>query len=225
MANNEQQNKSQEQRSGASQHDKTSRSGGTQSSRRDTNRHQLSRPFSSSWSSGSPFGLMRRLNEEMDRWFGGGFGSYPAYSNFASEAWAPNVEVLQRGDELVVRAELPGLEKDDVNVEIAEDAVTIRGERRQEHDEEHDGFYRSERSYGSFYRTIPLPEGAIADTAKANFKNGVLEITVQAPPAEVRRGRRVEIGDHQSTQYQKTQSSQGQQKNAASQERSSGNHR
>jgi HSP20 family protein len=93
----------------------------------------------------------------------------------------------------VVRADLPGLEKNDVKVDIADDVLTIQGERKQEHEEEHEGWYRSERSYGSFYRAVPLPEGTIADSAKANFKNGVLEVTLQAPPKEVSRGRRLEI--------------------------------
>jgi HSP20 family protein len=94
---------------------------------------------------------------------------------------------------LIVRAELPGLNKDDVHVDINDDVLTIQGERKQEHEEEREGVYRTERQYGSFYRAIPLPEGTIADSAKATFKNGVLEITLQAPPREVSRGRRLEI--------------------------------
>ena len=65
------------------------------------------------------------------------------------------------------------------------------GERKREHEEERDGVYRSERSYGSFYRVIPLPEGAITEQANANFRDGVLEITMPAPPAS--KGRRLEI--------------------------------
>jgi len=80
-------------------------------------------------------------------------------------------------------------------VEIGDDQVSIRGERKHERQEEREGYYRSERSYGSFHRTIPLPEGTITDSAKANFNNGVLEIVVQAPPREVSRGRRIEIGE------------------------------
>jgi HSP20 family protein len=109
--------------------------------------------------------------------------------------WSPQIETFQRGDQLVVRADLPGLAKDDVNVEITDDAILISGERRHEFEDEKDGIYRSERSYGSFYRAIPLPAGAIGDNAKANFKDGVLEITMAAPPREATRGRRIEIGD------------------------------
>lgn len=109
--------------------------------------------------------------------------------------WNPQIETFQRGDELVIRADLPGLSKDDVNVDVTDDAITIQGERRDDFVDDRNGVYRSERSYGSFCRTIPLPEGAITDNVKANFKNGVLEITMPAPPQEVSRGRRIEIGE------------------------------
>src|SRR5262249_46678653 len=112
-----------------------------------------------------------------------------------SAMWAPQMEVFHRDNELVVRADLPGLTKNDVKVDVTENGITIQGERKHEHDEEHEGMYRSERSYGSFYRMIPLPEGAITDQAKATFKDGVLEVTMPAPPEQVRHGRRVEITD------------------------------
>jgi HSP20 family protein len=76
----------------------------------------------------------------------------------------------------------------------------MRGERRHDHEEERDGVFRSERSYGSFCRVVPLPQGAIADSAKATFNNGVLEVVVQAPSFDVRRGRRVEIKEGTSEQ-------------------------
>jgi HSP20 family protein len=162
-----------------------------QMARRDSQGEKLARPLlSSGWLMGSPFDLMRRFSEEMQGFFGHG------------TTWEPNVEVFQRGSDLVIRADLPGLSKDNVIVDVADDAVTIRGERREEHDEEHDGFYRTERVYGTFYRVIPLPEGAISETAKATFNNGVLEVVVQAPPRDLTRGRRLEIADTRSTQQE-----------------------
>jgi HSP20 family protein len=107
--------------------------------------------------------------------------------------WTPQIETFQRGDQFVVRADLPGMKKDDVNIELTDDSLIIEGERREEREEDREGFYRSERSYGSFYRAVPLPEGAIPESAKASFNNGVLEVTIQAPPREVSRKRRVEI--------------------------------
>jgi HSP20 family protein len=109
--------------------------------------------------------------------------------------WAPQIETFQRGDQFVVRADLPGMKKENVDIELTDDSLTIQGERRDEHEEDREGFYRSERSYGSFYRVVPLPEGAIPESAKATFHDGVLEVTIQAPPREVSRRRRVEISD------------------------------
>jgi HSP20 family protein len=107
--------------------------------------------------------------------------------------WAPQIEVFQRENELVIRADLPGMKRDDITVDITEDAVTIQGERRQESEEEREGVYRSERVYGSFYRAIPLPEAAIIEQANATFRDGVLEITMPVPPKS--KGRRIEIGE------------------------------
>jgi len=94
----------------------------------------------------------------------------------------------------VIKADLPGLSKEDVSVELSEDAVTIHGERKTEHKDEREGYYQSERSYGSFSRVISLPPGAMADQAKATFRDGVLEVTMPSPPAATR-GRRLEITD------------------------------
>jgi HSP20 family protein len=137
-------------------------------------------PFAAFW---EPFGLATR-----DRW--------PFRSGRESGTlWTPQIETFQRGNEFVVRADLPGLTKDDVKVDVTEDSITLQGERREEHEEDREGYYRSERSYGSFYRVVPLPDGAITDSAKAQFNNGVLEIVLQAPPKEVSRGRRLEISE------------------------------
>ncbi len=95
---------------------------------------------------------------------------------------------------LTVRADLPGMEKDDINVEIKDNRLTIQGERKNELEEEKEGFYRSERSYGGFCRSLALPENANIDDANATFKNGVLEVTI-ATPQLAESGKRLEIGD------------------------------
>ena len=152
----------------------------------------------------SPFRMMERFADEMDRvfddfgfgrgWLAPRLGASPARPLFtAAEEWLPEIEMLQRNEELVVRADLPGLTKDDIKIEITEDAIAIQGERKRETEEEKAGVYRSERTYGSFYRRLPLPEGAMTDQAKATFKDGVLEVTMPAPPESVKRGRRIEI--------------------------------
>jgi HSP20 family protein len=152
--------------------------------------------------SSSPFAFMRRFAEEMDRLFADfGVGASSLLPRLelpferagaAPAAWSPTVEVAERGGKLVVRADLPGLSKNDVQVEVTEDEIRIRGERRHEREEKRKGFYRSERSYGSFYRAIPLPEGVDPEQAKASFRNGVLEVTLPAPPAPAK-GRRIAI--------------------------------
>ena len=151
-------------------------------------------PWSTGWS-GGPFGFMRRMMTEMDRMFEDlGFGGAPSSFDVpeaGARSWTPRVDVKRHDDTLVIRADLPGVRQEDVNVEIEAGALRIRGERREERQEGEGRFHRTECVYGTFVRTIPLPEGVDADKATANFSNGVLEVTVPAPE---RRGRRIEIG-------------------------------
>jgi HSP20 family protein len=167
---------------------------------------QRPQPFGTSWN--SPFDFFDRMSQEMDQMFdrmtrGLGYpGSMLARNPLRASSrqgmqgiWSPRIEAVQKGDRFVVRAELPGLKKEDVQVELTEDAISIHGERREEREEEREGYYHSEREYGQFQRTIPLPEGVIGESAQASFRDGVLEISMQAPPAEATRGRRLEIKD------------------------------
>jgi HSP20 family protein len=127
----------------------------------------------------SPFTLMRRLTEDMDRMFSGFGGGFAGGRE--TRMWAPPIEVRESSGNLIVSAELPGLNKEDVKVELNEDCLVIQGERKKHVDEEQGGVRRSERYYGSFYREIPLPEGARTDQVKARFNNGLLEVTVPVP--------------------------------------------
>jgi HSP20 family protein len=159
---------------------------------------RLSRTTPSKWGV-SPMRSFQRLADEMDRMFddfgfGGRWRPAPLWRSTAANLWDPDVDVYQKDDQLIIKADLPGLRKDEVSVEITDDAVTIQGQRKTEHEEERGGYFRSERSYGSFHRSVPLPEGAITDQAKASFRDGVLEITLPAPPAATK-GRRLEISD------------------------------
>ena len=154
-----------------------------------------------------PFSTMRRITEEMDRLFDSfGFGRSLFPSEFGQSAlsygepqgavalWAPHVDIVERDGKLLISADLPGVKKEDVKVEINQDSVTIQGQRHQETTSSDRGYYQSERSYGSFYRTIPLPEGADTESASATFRDGVLQIEVQAPSQQAR-GRTLEIKD------------------------------
>lgn len=143
--------------------------------------------------------MLQRFADEVDRMFDEfGFGRRrrPAslWGRGEPGLWAPDIDVVQREDQLIITADLPGLRKEDISIDVTEDAVTIQGERKSERQEERDGVYRSERSYGSFRRVVPLPDGAITDQAKASFRNGVLEITMPAPP-QSSRARRLEIAE------------------------------
>lgn len=167
-------------------------------------------PWSGGFESGyGPFAMMRRISDDMDRLFENfgmgrgltgydpqGFGSAQSTSG-ASSMWSPHIEVMERDGKLIIQADLPGIKREDVNVEIEQDAVVVQGHRHQEQSSDQGGYYRSERSYGSFYRTIPLPEGTNADSASATFRDGVLKVELDAPRGQ-RRGRALEIKDGNS---------------------------
>lgn len=143
-------------------------------------------PWQSFWQ--NPFGLRslgddRRRDRDADR------------DDDSLMAWNPALEAFQRGDEFVVRADVPGVDKKDLTVEVEDNALVIQGHRSHERERTEDGYYRTERSYGHFYRVVPLPDGAITDSVKATCRNGVLEVTMKAPPSEANRGRQVEIAD------------------------------
>src|SRR5688500_6492757 len=143
----------------------------------------------------NPFSAMRRFQEDIDRVLSEAFGSRSTSSGFSSAtgSWAPAIEVSERDNQMVVCAELPGLKPEDVKVEITEEAIVIEGERRHEHEEKQEGRWHSERSYGRFSRTIPLPEGANADQARADFKNGELQVTIPVERPQSKR-RQIPIG-------------------------------
>jgi len=150
----------------------------------------------------TPFTFMRRFATDMERLFEefegsrfpGFFGRefFPFTREFEDVTWIPEIEVLRKNGDFIVRADLPGMKKENVEVEINGNMLTLSGERKDEKEEKREGYYRSERSYGTFYRQIPLPEGAKTDTATAEFKDGVLEITMQVPKQEPQ-ARRLEI--------------------------------
>jgi HSP20 family protein len=124
----------------------------------------------------NPFSMMRRFTEEMDHLFQGAGGRREE-----SALWTPAVEVSEHDGKLEVVADLPGIQERDVKVEVTDGGLVIQGERKREHEEKREGYYRSERAYGQFYRLIPLPEGANVDQARAEFHNGELSISIPVP--------------------------------------------
>lgn len=155
-------------------------------------------PAPESLSSMNPSTLVRRFIDEVDRLaddFGLGRGLLSSVERELPGKWAPPIEMFKRDGQLVVHADLPGLRRDDVEVELADNAVTIEGERRNAREEKQEGFYRSERSYGKFFRRVPLPEGFNSEEATASFRDGVLEITMPARKGEAKAARKLEILD------------------------------
>lgn len=163
-------------------------------SRRASDAPSRTRDYPASARGLDPFTQFRRLSDQMERWFENVAGVRRGGRSSETGLWAPEIETFMRDDKFIIRADLPGLSKDEVSVEITDDSVIISGERQNVHQEEREGYYRSERVYGRFYREIPLPEGALPETAEAESRDGVLEISVTAPPREVTKPRRIPIG-------------------------------
>ena len=131
------------------------------------------------------------LQTEMNRVFDAFFGSRPGNGGTA-QRWVPAMDLVEGKNDLVLRADLPGLSEDDVNIEVKDGVLTISGERKTEEKKEDEGYYRVERAFGSFHRSLTLPEGVDADRVSADFDNGVLEVRIPKP--EERKPHRVQIG-------------------------------
>lgn len=144
-----------------------------------------------------PLALMRSVTAELDRWFDEFMAPSFRLPLFRrgqpGEEWYPEIDVFERDNRLITRVDLPGMKKEDVKVEVVDGQLTISGERKREAEEKGEHYYRSEREYGSFCRTVPLPEGAKFDDVKATFADGVLEVSVPLPPRPSTKVHKVEI--------------------------------
>lgn len=148
----------------------------------------------------SPFSLMRQFEREMDRLFCSFLGatSGMAPEPFWGEAWAPSVHVDETANEWVIRAELPGVDPQDVEITTAGEMLTIRAQLRQEQEDQQQGQSWSGRRYGTFQRTLPLPPSAQIDAVRADYRNGMLEIHLPKSEEAKRQVRRVPISAGQS---------------------------
>ncbi len=138
-----------------------------------------------------PIDMIRRYTREMDRWFDRKLDQWSGQEPGAGMRW-PALEKLDRGNELVIRAEMPGMKREDVRVQVIGDTLVIAGERRNERERESGrGRYDSEWSYGRFSREIPIPQDVDSSRLRAHMDDGVLELTL--PYREERRARDIEI--------------------------------
>ena len=140
--------------------------------------------------------------EEMDRWFENFFPrgwmrpfrmEWPSWGEMAApfEARMPKVDVIDRDDEVLIRAEIPGVSKDDLDISVTDNTVTIKGETKRETKEEKGDYYRCEISRGTFARTLTLPANVDSDNAKAKFEDGVLALTI--PKVEKAKRRTIKV--------------------------------
>ena len=128
------------------------------------------------------------FTREVDRLFDAFFGQ----SDRTGRRWVPAMDLVEAGDHFVLKADLPGLKDEDVKIEVQDGTLTISGERKAEHEEREHGWYRIERSFGSFSRSLTLPEHVDASAISASFHDGVLDVRIPKP--EERKPQRVEIG-------------------------------
>jgi HSP20 family protein len=132
------------------------------------------------------------LQTEMNRLFNTFFDTPASGPNGGgTRTWVPAMDLVETDDDFVLRADLPGMSEPDVHIELEDNVLTVSGERKAEHEERKEGYYRVERSSGSFRRTLTLPEGVDPDSVKASFERGVLEVRIPKPAQ--RKPRKVEI--------------------------------
>jgi HSP20 family protein len=141
-----------------------------------------------------PFRELNTLQSEMNRLFNSVFDtpSGGAGNGGALRRWMPAMDLVETDDHFVLRADLPGMSEDDVKIELEDNALSISGERKAEHESKNEGYYRVERAFGSFSRSLTLPQGVDPASVAASFDRGVLEVRIPKP--EERKPRRIEIG-------------------------------
>jgi HSP20 family protein len=144
-----------------------------------------------------PRAFVRRMLRDFDRFFEEGWAPFaaPGYA-FGEVDWTPTLEVIEKEGRLIARFELPGLTKEEIAVTVTEEGLTVTGERKREEEKKNHNWYRTERTYGRFVRTLPLPAGVNTAEIKATFQNGILELVIPLPPTAVAAvPRRVEIAE------------------------------
>jgi HSP20 family protein len=138
-----------------------------------------------------PVAELNTIQTEMNRLFNTFFDQPAPGSRGAGRRWIPAMDLIETTDRYVLRADLPGMSDEDVNVQLQDSVLTVSGERKAESEQQQEGYYRLERAFGAFSRSLTLPEGVNPDGVKAHFDRGVLEITIPKP--EQKKPRQVRI--------------------------------
>src|SRR4051812_46493774 len=138
-----------------------------------------------------PFRDLRTLQEEVNRLFTGSMPRAFDDEGIARGAWSPSVDIYENKEQIVLEAELPGMKREDFDLSVENNVITLRGQRLFEKQDESDNYHRVERAYGSFTRSFTLPNTVTAEGANAEYKNGVLRVTL--PKREETKARRIEI--------------------------------
>ena len=139
-----------------------------------------------------PFRELNTLQNEMNRLFNTVFDAPTPGNGGALRRWMPAMDLVETDDHFVLRADLPGMSEGDVKIEFEDGTLTVSGERGAEHESKNEGYYRVERAFGSFSRSLTLPQGVDPNAVTASFDRGVLEVRIPKP--EERKPRRIEIG-------------------------------
>src|SRR5438876_5058590 len=138
-----------------------------------------------------PFRDLRTLQEEVNRLFSSNLTPSFGEEGIGRGAWNPNVDIYENKDQIVLEAELPGMNREDFELTVENNVITLRGERRFEKKDDADNYHRVERAYGSFTRSFTLPQTVSAEGANAEYRNGVLRVTL--PKREEAKARRIEV--------------------------------
>jgi HSP20 family protein len=139
-----------------------------------------------------PLRELSSLQTEMNRLFNAAFDTPTGGNGGGARRWTPAMDLVETDEHFVLRADLPGMTEADVNIELEDNVLTVSGERKAEHEEKREGFYRVERAFGMFSRALTLPQGVDPEAVNASFSNGVLEVRVPKP--EQRKPRKITIG-------------------------------
>jgi HSP20 family protein len=140
-----------------------------------------------------PLRELGSLQNEMNRLFNTVFETPPPGNGGSTmRRWVPSMDLVETDEHFVLRADLPGMSEEDIKIEFEDGTLTVSGERKAEHESKSEGFYRVERAFGSFSRSLTLPQGIDPEAVTASFDRGVLEVRVPKP--EQRKPRRIEIG-------------------------------